>query len=364
MMLAAATAATGFLVPSSALPNARACLNIRPRVAHVSMILDGRNATAAVGRRPSVMLTARGVEIDVWSPLVNECIGLLLTLSLSLAPVVGSYLASQLVSAYAIPSRSMDETLKVGDVVLAEKVSTLLHLPLERGDLLFFEPPQELADIVADQGTRLGARDRFVKRVAAVAGDQVQLDESGRGVLVNGVARAPPTVACTAPPPSASARRAAAPPPVPPAVDREVQARLEQLLAEGRIDGNEASALLREVAPPPAERAEGAVAAVSAGSRARIFGNIEAKAVDPAQLGVSRVVPPDAVFVLGDCEARSTDSRVWGPLETRRVAARPFVRIWPPDRIGAIETSQDLNPFRRSALRFRLTLDEAIRRPF
>jgi len=36
---------------------------------------------------------------------------------------------------------------------------------------------------------------------------------------------------------------------------------LEQLLAEGRIDGNEASALLREVAPPPAERAEGAVAA-------------------------------------------------------------------------------------------------------
>ena len=37
-------------------------------------------------------------------------------------------------------------------------------------------------------------------------------------------------------------------PPAPPAVDREVQARLQQLLAEGRIDGNEASALLREVA--------------------------------------------------------------------------------------------------------------------
>ena len=47
----------------------------------------------------------------------------------------------------------------------------------------------------------------------------------------------------------------------------------------------------------------------------------------------------------------------------RRVTAQPVVRIWPLDRIGAIEKTEDLNPFRRQALRFREALEEAIRRP-
>ena len=92
----------------------------------------------------------------------------------------------------------------------------------------------------------------------------------------------------------------------------------------------------------------------------RIFGNVEEKAVDPRQLGVVKTVPSGTVFVLGDCEARSTDSRVWGPLETSRVAGRPVVRIWPLERAGTIDTSADLNPFRREALRFREALDDAI----
>ena len=59
------------------------------------------------------------------------------------------------------------------------------------------------------------------------------------------------------------------------------------------------------------------------------------------------MIPPGTVFVLGDCEARSSDSRAWGPLEVNQIRARPVVRVWPPDRFGAIETSEDLNPFRR-----------------
>ena len=146
------------------------------------------------GRRP-VGLTALGVEVGVWrSPLANEALGLLLTLLLVLSPVLA---VSQVISAYAIPTRSMDSTLKVGDVVLAEKLSSILRLPLVRGDLVFFEPPDRLAAIVADSGVRLGGRDRFVKRVAAVAGDVVQLDQSGRGVLVNGEPRMRPTLACS-----------------------------------------------------------------------------------------------------------------------------------------------------------------------
>lgn len=52
--------------------------------------------------------------------------------------------------------------------------------------------------------------------------------------------------------------------------------------------------------------------------------------------------------------------QIWGPLAESRVVARPVVRFWPLDRFGAIETSVDLNPFRRSALRFRQALEEAI----
>ena len=54
---------------------------------------------------------------------------------------------------------------------------------------------------------------------------------------------------------------------------------------------------------------------------------------------------------------------IWGPRGTSRVTARPVVRIWPLDRIGAIEKTEDLNPFRRQALQFREALEEAIRRP-
>ena len=82
----------------------------------------------------------------------------------------------------------------------------------------------------------------------------------------------------------------------------------------------------------------------------------ESRAVDPEQIGVARVIPQGTVFVLGDCEGRSTDSRVWGPLEASRVMARPVVRIWPLDRIGAIEKTEDL---RRQALQFREALEEA-----
>ena len=140
---------------------------------------------------------------------------------------------------------------------------------------MLFSPPTRLQQLVSEAGGKLGSRDLFVKRVAAVAGDTVELTPAG-GVLVNGVPRAPPPLQCDEPPTPRS-----------------------MLPAEGG----------------------GATA--------------------------SRVIPEGTLFVLGDCPARSTDSRTWGPLPVEFVVARPVVRVWPLGRQGAIDASVDLNPFRR-----------------
>ena len=109
-----------------------------------------------------------------------------------------------------------------------------------------------------ESGGRIGPRDRFVKRVAAVAGDVVALDESGRDVRINDVPRPVPPLACT----EARSERADASSALPALPDPEVQARVDALLAAGKIDQLEAAALLREVAPPSQETAEGAIEAL------------------------------------------------------------------------------------------------------
>jgi len=361
------------------------------------------------------------------SSYTGELVELAVTLILALSPLWVGFFASQLISAYAIPSRSMDETLKVGDVVLAEKVSSMLHLPLERGDLIFFRPPQELSEIVSESGLRVGSRDRFVKRVAAIAGDRVQLDETGRTVLINGVPRAPPPLACPSEPPpalslapvaasaageieldetspraraggiealvalardgdaygkAAASSADALSSAVSSEVDAEVVARVQAMLDAGKVSRGEAVALLREVSPPARESAEGAAEAARRRASARIFGNVEQRAVDPRLFGsgsggdgagvgamaggamaggapYTLTIRKGEVFVLGDCEARSTDSRAWGPLAESEVVARPVVRVWPLDRYGAIETTADLNPFRRALEQGRRALEQA-----
>merc|ERR1719375_2840562 len=94
----------------------------------------------------------------------REIVEIATALILAFSPLWVGFIASQFVSAYAIPSRSMAETLKVGDVVLAEKVSSRLGLPLDRGDIVLFRPPQQLSDLAAEAGTKVGGRDLFVKR--------------------------------------------------------------------------------------------------------------------------------------------------------------------------------------------------------
>ena len=114
---------------------------------------------------------------------VASAIGSLLTAVTGLAT---AFLVSQAVSLFFIPSRSMDPTLRVGDVLLVDKVSPrILQHNRKKGDIVLFSPPAELRDIVSANGGTLTGRDLFVKRIAATSGDTVTVDAAGQ-VQVNG----------------------------------------------------------------------------------------------------------------------------------------------------------------------------------
>jgi nickel-type superoxide dismutase maturation protease len=60
---------------------------------------------------------------------------------------------------------------------------------------------------------------------------------------------------------------------------------------------------------------------------------------DRGRLLVKRVagVAPEGLLELrGDAPSASTDSRVFGTVDPRSVAGRPWFRYWPPGRIGRI----------------------------
>jgi signal peptidase I len=58
---------------------------------------------------------------------------------------------------------------------------------------------------------------------------------------------------------------------------------------------------------------------------------------DWAALGMpGGMVPPDALFVLGDNRNDSTDSHVFGPVPVPFVIGRAVLRVWPPGRFGRV----------------------------
>lgn len=96
-----------------------------------------------------------------------------------------AFIISQLISFFFIPSKSMDPTLKVGDVLLVEKVTPRVLKNPNVGDVVLFNPNNKLQDIVKANGGKISDRDLFVKRVAAGPGDKVSVDSTG-SVVVNG----------------------------------------------------------------------------------------------------------------------------------------------------------------------------------
>lgn len=80
--------------------------------------------------------------------------------------------------AYEIPSGSMEQTIMTGDMVFSEKVSYYLREP-EPGDIVTFRDPEVPGRVL-------------IKRVVAVGGQTVDINDSDGLVYVDGVPRSEP----------------------------------------------------------------------------------------------------------------------------------------------------------------------------
>lgn len=58
--------------------------------------------------------------------------------------------------------------------------------------------------------------------------------------------------------------------------------------------------------------------------------------IDGAKTRGDRPVAPGAVFVRGDCDGKSVDSRVFGDVDARYVVGKPLYRVWPVGRAGPV----------------------------
>ena len=172
----------------------------------------------------------------------------------AVAPIPLVLLARTYASVYVIPSESMAPALAKNDVLLVDKVGLRRMALPERGDVVVFDQPPALRELV---GGSVAPSAQFVKRVAGLPGDAA--DFAPRD------ARADAPTACREPPKAALADAVAA----------------------------------------NARRRDGPVA-------------------------------PGAVWVRGDCDSVSVDSRIWGDLDRRYLVGRPTFRLWPPARIGPL----------------------------
>ena len=80
----------------------------------------------------------------------------------------------------------MEPTLLRGDVLLVEKLPGVYDRT-QRGDVVLFQPPPALTNLIASSGQPISSTSLFVKRLVGVPGDKdIRLDDETREVSVGG----------------------------------------------------------------------------------------------------------------------------------------------------------------------------------
>jgi signal peptidase I len=218
--------------------------------------------------------------------------------SLVVAVLIALLLRAFIVEPFKIPTGSMIPTLLVGDHIFVSKFIYGLRVPLsnawfvewgtpDRGDVIVFRYPQDQSK-------------DYIKRVVAVAGDEVHTD--GIDVFVNGTR-----------------------------LDRRTEDAFEYL-----EEGEGGPMLGTHTADRFVESALGNDAAYSVLYEARPFrphwpngSRLPGLACSPSGPGQARCrVEDDYVFVMGDNRDNSQDSRFWGGVPTRFVKGKALFIWW------------------------------------
>ncbi|MFI0981902.1 signal peptidase I [Streptomyces sp. NPDC021093] len=176
----------------------------RPTTPAAAVGGDGRTGPGRAERRK----LARKVKRRRRRSAVKE-IPVLIVVALLIALVLKTFL----VQAFVIPSGSMEQTIRIGDRVLVDKLTPWFGSRPERGEVVVFKDPggwlekeaaPEKEDPVVVKQVKMGLtwigllpsadEQDLIKRVVAVGGDTVRCCDKNGQVTVNGVPLSEPYV--------------------------------------------------------------------------------------------------------------------------------------------------------------------------
>jgi signal peptidase I len=241
------------------------------------------------------------------------------------AIVLALLIRSFIFEAFSIPSGSMLPTLQIGDRLFVNKIGYGLYLPFSSHRLVHWDEP-ERGDIIVFEFDSPGDKhhgDDYIKRVVAVAGDRIRLDDNV--LYVNGE---PVSTRPTAPEEWVSTRGVEAG--RCPVYDSDEDDPIDPsgtcpCLQQEETVGDH-SYITQHMAPATGRFAVGGCMNMPdwplRDGRGRYFGDA---ASNPAWPDV--VIPEGHVFVMGDNRDRSEDGRYWGLVPYDHIKGTAFV-IW------------------------------------